>query len=290
MIENSYPSIQEKITRWAESEPEIRAAIVVGSLARKDHPGDHWYDLDMMIYTIAPHKCIQDPALLSQFGEVWAATIDHTPRGDPEWFVFYAGGLKVDILVLDIANLQGDRLSQWVQNTNYAQVFSRGIQVLIDKTPSQGRLPELHPILSAQIPNQNELTTLVNRFYLSAIHAARLIYRGDLWRARQALDDEMKQHLLHLLEWHALSVHGPDYDVWYDGRFLAEWADPQALRRLPGAFAAFTRESQIEAFYNTLRLFEDLGQDTARNLQLEYPENSARQIRSWLERNLSLTK
>lgn len=290
MPENSFTHIQQHFVQWAQSRSEVQAVLLVGSLARRNHPADHWSDLDLVVYTTYPQTFISDDRWLHEFGEVWAHAVDHTPRGDPEWFIFYSPGLKVDVLFVDIASLSGESLTDWVQHPDFSEVFSRGIRALADKTTSHGNLPEIHNVSATRQPTQAELTELVNRFWLSAVRAARLIYRNDLWRARQACDDDMKLHLLRMLEWHALSIHGPDYDVWYDGRFLAEWADPQAVSRLPACFGNFERTSLTEAFYNTLDLFEDLGGQTCANLGLEYPLETAGQVRAWLQMNLSLTK
>jgi hypothetical protein len=91
---------------------------------------------------------------------------------------------------------------------------------------------------SPQLPDQAEFTALLNRVLLDAIKAAKFIRRKDLWRAKQLCDGEMKQHLLTMLEWEA-AAQQDRRDIWYDGRFLSEWADPQAVAELPAAFAAY---------------------------------------------------
>jgi hypothetical protein len=37
----------------------------------------------------------------------------------------------------------------------------------------------------------------------------KFIQRGDTWRAKQAVDGELKECLLRLLEWHARCVYRP---------------------------------------------------------------------------------
>jgi aminoglycoside 6-adenylyltransferase len=242
MIVQNFATFMHEFTGWADTQPEILAAIVAGSQARSDRPADEWSDLDIIAYTTNSDQFIQDAGWLEQFGEVWARAVDHTPRGDPEWYIFYAGGRKVDILFVDVQSLQANSLAGWVQHPDFSEVLSRGMRVLVDKTMSRGKLPELPARPSGLPPTQENLDGLTNRFYLSAVKAGRLLQRADLWRARQAIDDEMKTHLLTLLEWHAMAQHGPDHDVWYDGRFLRDWADPQALQRLPECFGGFEKQ------------------------------------------------
>ena len=41
--------LENRVIAWAESQPDIRAIIVVGSRARRDSPADEWSDLDLVI-------------------------------------------------------------------------------------------------------------------------------------------------------------------------------------------------------------------------------------------------
>jgi aminoglycoside 6-adenylyltransferase len=103
---------------------------------------------------------------------------------------------------------------------------------------------------------------------LDAAKTAKFIRRRDLWRAKQLCDGEMKQHLLTMLEWHA-AVQTDRRDIWYDGRFLSEWADPQAMDKLQATFAAFVAADLQRALFATLELFRRLAHDVAG--QLGYP-------------------
>ena len=42
--------LENRVVTWAESQPSIRAILVVGSRARRDFPADEWSDLDLMIF------------------------------------------------------------------------------------------------------------------------------------------------------------------------------------------------------------------------------------------------
>lgn len=286
MIVQNFASFQKDFAGWAAAQPEILAVIVAGSQARSDRPADRWSDLDLIAFTqSAPDRFFHDAGWLEQFGAVWARAIDHTSRGDPEWYIFYAGGWKVDVLFVDIHTLHGDRLQDWVAHEDFSGVLPRGVRVLVDKSTSQGMLPEL-AIRNTVVPlTQENVEILTHRFYLSAMRAWRLLQRSDVWRARQAVDEEMKAHLLTMLEWHAKSQRGPNYDVWYDGRYLKEWADPQALQRLPACFGGLEMERLWSAFWNTLDLFDDLGRETAANLNFSYAESIAKNIRGWMSEN-----
>lgn len=280
---NSFDRILSNFADWAKAQEPIQAAIVIGSQARSHHPADRWSDLDLVIYTEETGAYLDNPTWIDHFGEVWARAIDQTDRGDPEWFIFFSGGLKVDILLVDISSLGGDDLCQWVQHSAFADVFSRGVRVVLDKTASIGRLPIILESGSLHLPDQEDLDNLVQKFLLASVRAARLLHRKDLWRARQACDEDLKVHLLRMLEFHALASDPARQDIWYDGRFLEEWVDPLIFKRLPACFGGFDIDSLWYAFRNTISLFGDLGMQTSARLKLKYPAEISQKILGWIE-------
>ena len=44
----AYKRLIKRFVKWAKTETNIRAAIIIGSRARVDHPADDWSDLDLL--------------------------------------------------------------------------------------------------------------------------------------------------------------------------------------------------------------------------------------------------
>ncbi len=281
----TYAQLEHNIGDWARTRSDIQAAIVVGSRARADHPADEWSDLDLILFVGDPTVYVSDMAWLAAFGEVWLSVLDRTGRGDPEWLVVYAGGLKADFVLATAGPEMA--LPKMLAASPYQGVLRRGVRVLFDRNPT-GAAPGnawgcvVYAAPSAAFPTADEFAAAVQRFLLDATRAARLIRRGELWQAKQQCDCALKQHLLAMLEWHARAVHGPAHDVWYDGRYLAEWADPHALAALPRAFAGFDAESLWQALFETLSLYRRLGNEVARRLGYAYPAAADERITTWL--------
>jgi len=63
---------EERIKEWARSNHEIRAVLVVGSQARRDHPADQWADLNLMIFANEFDGYLSEASWLSQMGQVWS--------------------------------------------------------------------------------------------------------------------------------------------------------------------------------------------------------------------------
>lgn len=48
-ISRGYNRLIENLVSWAQAQDDIRAAILIGSRARSDHPADEWSDLDVLL-------------------------------------------------------------------------------------------------------------------------------------------------------------------------------------------------------------------------------------------------
>ena len=54
----NYDVLIQRIINWAESNPYVRAALILGSRARTDHPADEWSDLDVLVFASNPDQFI----------------------------------------------------------------------------------------------------------------------------------------------------------------------------------------------------------------------------------------
>lgn len=286
----TYERLENNFVTWAQAQPDIWAAIVIGSRARDDYPADEWSDLDVILFTADPTGYASRQDWLEQLGEVWLAVRNRTGRGDPEWLVLFANCLKIDIVLATIPDEYGltATLPQMMEASPYQFVFERGARILFDKNNHQNeltvpvakRIPPPHP-------TPDEFITAINQALLSAVRTVKFLKRGELWRAKQLCDGNLKQHLLTMLEWHARASHSSNYDTWYEGKFLGEWADPRALEALPSTFARYDLEELQQALFATLDLFRWLATETAGKLGYRYPHMVDKDITDWIQSTLS---
>ena len=68
---SSMDDLEARFVAWAEARPDIRAAIVVGSRARTDHPADEWADLDVGFVTTDQKRYLKSGKWLSEIASVW---------------------------------------------------------------------------------------------------------------------------------------------------------------------------------------------------------------------------
>jgi aminoglycoside 6-adenylyltransferase len=200
-----------------------------------------------------------------------------TGRGDPEWLVLFAGGLKADFVFAAAST----SLQQAVDASPYHFVLRRGVRVLFDKDGPQPPLTLPGPP-SQPPPTSDEFLAAVHGFLMQAGRAARALRRGELWPAKMSCDGELKQRLLEMIAWHARATGDPTHDTWHGGRFLEEWAEPRALEALPNTFAAYDTKDLWRALLATLDLFRWLAMETAERWGYPFPKRFDRLVTEWL--------
>jgi aminoglycoside 6-adenylyltransferase len=278
----SYDRLIENFLSWAKREENIRAAVIIGSRARTDHPADEWSDLDLLIVADDPRRLLERDEWLRTIGAPRITFLEPTPGdGGFERRVLFAGGLDVDF-----APVSTDDVRLWIGNSlppMAADILHRGVKVLVDKDGLAERMRAgAEPPATAAPPACSEFLNAVNDFWYHAVWTAKHLRRGELWWAHSCCDVHLKNLLRRALEWHARSAR-TGIDTWMRGRFLEEWADPGALADLPATFARHETEDVWRALRATMDLFARLAADAASRWKYPYPSAGEETARSLVE-------
>jgi molybdopterin-guanine dinucleotide biosynthesis protein A len=113
-----------------------------------------------------------------------------------------------------------------------------------------------------------QLDELATDFWGRAFRVARLLRRGEVYRAIACLDGPMKARVVVLMAEHARAVD-PSVETSASGRLLERWADPGALSALERAYAHYDVRDVARALWETIDLFQLLEEETARRAALE---------------------
>jgi aminoglycoside 6-adenylyltransferase len=265
-----YERLIERFVAWAQAEPDIRAAVVIGSRARTDHPADEWADLDIIVFATDVERYIASADWVENVGVHWLTFVEPTLGGGWERRVLFDGGLDVDF-AFDPAHVLGQMVAGDIP-PDVADIVRRGVRVLVDK---DGLLAQLSAVdlqaPSYKPPAETEFLNLVHDFWYHTVWTVKHLRRGEVWWAKSCCDMYMKEQLRRMLEWHARAMHGPEHDTWMRGRFLEEWADPRAVAQLPQAFAHYDRRDIARALRATMGLFRWLAVETAQRWGYSYP-------------------
>lgn len=272
----SYADLEAAILDWAIPIPELQLALVVGSRARLQPPADEWSDLDLILFFEDPSAWAGQRAWLEAFGEIELAYRDTTRAGDVEWLVLYTSGLKADFLVARFPqHIQNpDERREYLLHGPFSEVLPFGVRLLIDKRGEFVDLPQkVKRIEVAALPDEEHYLTCLHRFWMDCVRVAKFLQRRDLWRAKMLCDCTMKQQMLTLLEWLALTEGVSHGQIWYGGRNLVGWANSQALEALPATFGSYETADLWRALQASMELLQRLAQECSQRLGYPYPRD-----------------
>ncbi|MFX0197465.1 MAG: aminoglycoside 6-adenylyltransferase [Candidatus Hodarchaeota archaeon] len=286
-MSQSYEQLIERFVKWAETCPDIRGAIIVGSRARIDHPADEWADLDIMVITTNPEYYWSTTDWVANMGKPLLTFVEPTPGDDMERRVLFEGMLDVDFAIIPDKKvqplLQGEISPQLAAELR--DVFGRGMHVLLDK---DGKLVQFRALISSieksssHPPTYPEFLETINDFLYHAVWTVKKLQRGELWTAKTCSDDYMKRLLLQMMIWHSHAIKGWNYDTWFRGRYLEEWVDRRALEQLRNAFAHYDKNDIIRALLATMDMFQWIAMETGEKLGYPYPTEADESITGWI--------
>lgn len=290
----AYERLIEKFVKWAQTQRDIRAAVIIGSRARVVRPADEWSDLDIVIIATDPERYMSRTDWLENIGNPWITFLERTGTGDEmERRVLFEGGLDVDFAFIPQRRVQQlvyllrvrkrfpqilgllpkAKIRQIRQGiADFSDTLRRGTRVLLDRDGIVAHFAlitvETPP---PRPPTQSEFLEVINDFWYHAVWTAKKLRRGELWTAKGCSDSYMKWLLRQMIEWHARAINGWDYDTWHGGRFLEQWADPRAVEGLRDAYAHYDTDDVGRALFATMDLFRWLAMETAEQLSYPYP-------------------
>lgn len=255
--------IAAAVAEWAREREDVRAAVVVGSQARRDVPADRWSDLDVLLFVDDPGLLAADASWVESFGIPALTFLEPTALGDRvERRVLYDTGEDVDFPLIEAG--AWDELAT---APGPATVIARGYRILYDELGLEAGLADISPPEESRVPDSAALTELASDFWYHALWTARKLRRGEVFTAKGCLDGYLKSRLVTLLEWHARTLD-PAVDTWHDGRFLERWADPGALLALEAAYARYDLRDVARALWATIDLWQGLEEEVASRLGL----------------------
>lgn len=286
-VSAGYEEILARFREWATARDDLRAAFVLGSRARRDHPADEWSDLDLLLLTTDPGLYLDDTGWLAALGTPWLTMLERQAVGDgQERRVVFAGGLDVDFIPVPVEAARIFAERGWPPEIE--MVFRRGVHTVLDKDGLAALLTTVPASMpAAPVPSEREFTELLNDLWYHVVWTTKKLRRGELWTALECLDGYLQWRLLALIRWHARATHGPDYETWHAGRFIESWADPRAAAGLREVFARYDAQDVARALLALLALTHTLGTETAARLGYAYPAEGEAASTAWVREALA---
>jgi len=273
-------SLETRFVAWSETQADLRAAFIVGSQARHDHPADEWSDLDIILLVKDVDYRYRDASWLEEIAPVWLSQMSHTVNGEPERLALFEGGWQVDFVFHPVS--AAPEFQHMVSSGNLPETIYRGIRILYDKDGLLPTLPEFEQLPAVKPPSAMELRQVLDSFWFSAVYCAKQLRRGELWLFQNA-SGGMISPLLRVIEWQARAIHGWNFDTWHAGKFIAEWTDPTVYSDLQQVFSHLDVSDGWKALQVRMDLFHSTAHRLSDNLGYSYPGDLEKQISEYVQ-------
>ncbi|HSX24732.1 MAG TPA: aminoglycoside 6-adenylyltransferase [Candidatus Andersenbacteria bacterium] len=252
------------IVRWANENENILAIIQTGSHARSDEMVDEFSDYDIELIGRDNTQLVQSDDWIQQFGLVWIQQSFKEGQDYPTKLVIYESGIKVDFTLADEQRILN-------MNAKLDDLYQRGYKVLLDKFGITKKLPKpTGQGPTNKPPTQDEYLAAVGEFWFEASHIPKYLVREDLWVVKFR-DWTMKEMMLKMLEWYAITRTDYPAEVWHIGTHIQHWLEPKKYDRLQLIFAHFDGKDSWKALLAELDLFRDISRAVADQLGYQYP-------------------
>jgi aminoglycoside 6-adenylyltransferase len=262
-----HDQLKRRIIAWATQQVDIRVMVQVGSLARTDHPGDEWSDLDIMIFSTDPQRYLTGTVWLEDIDELWTSMRSRTVGGDDEQLVVFSDGNRADFVIMDYRKLDGIG-----EMAVLPEIFLRGIDILLDRdnllTPL---LPATFYGPSYEKPSVAGFRSLADAVWFAAVSSAKLLRRGNLYEVK-LLENRILADMTSFIELHTHATRGWRVDTWYGGHFIDEWADPRVLEALSGVYSQYNLEDNWRALFARMDLHRWMIDEIAEAMGFEYSD------------------
>lgn len=271
-----FNSLETSITAWAAGQDAVRAAVIVGSHARRgdQHPADELSDLDVALFVTDHRAFTSDDVWLRQFGTIWVHIDEATGDNDPEYLIIYEGARKVDIVFWMV-----DELRAMVDKGHLNDVMNRGYRVVLDKDGLLAKLPapDYRTRIADRPPTQAEFDDITRRYWYALYQTGRYLKRRDLWLVKYS-EHRSRAELITMIEWYTRVMHGADHDIWHAGRFITEWVSDDVRAALPTLFTPFHVGEAWRGVTASTRLFGKIARSVAAHFGLTYLEDIEKHI------------
>lgn len=281
----------DRLVAWAAAEPAVRGLLLLGSRARTDVPADEWSDIDALIVTTDPGRWLGEAGWVEVLGTPVLNFVEATALGSlHERRVLLDDGTDLDLIPVPVDGIAGILEADLV-----LAVLARGHRVLLDKdgvlAALADRLREADPAVLSDMttwpPAVDEVANLTADYWHHCVWLTKRLCRGEVFRAHSCMVVHQRYILVRFAEWQALSRAGGSAQIWFDGRFLEQWAAPDTVAALSGAFPRYTAADVARALVAGMTAFRALAAEVAEAVGAEYPEAADRWVTGWVRERLA---
>jgi aminoglycoside 6-adenylyltransferase len=273
-------ALLNKISTFFSSINEVYFLGLIGSSSNTENLNDEYSDIDLILVTTNLEKYYSDSSWLKSIDDVWV-TFTESAKDINYWErrCVFNKGLDVDFIIVDKAKLLNPQEGFPVLN----DICHKTLQVIMDK---ENLFPYFNRFITEKndyaAPTQNDYDNLVNDFYFHYLWAYKKCLRGEYWIALQCVNSYLKSKTLTMIEWYEHSLHGNNYNTFYQGRYLERWSEESIRSELDNIFSSYNQDCIIKALNANRILFTRIAKDTGNMINYVFPEQKVTKLVSWV--------
>lgn len=264
----------ERLIRWANDQPLVRAMILTSTLAIPGGAADILSDYDVILAVTDIRPFYDERAWLEAFGPLLAVYRDplvpYLGLTTSAYVVQYESGLKIDFTLWPV-----EVLRELAAMPELLDELDAGYRILLDKEHlTDGLKPPTYRAYIPKPPAEDEFLKAIEEFFLESVYVAKYLWRDDVMAAKHILDAMMKQEQLRpMLEWQVEIDHGWSVKPGPYGRRLKQWLRREVWVELEGTYTGADVEANWEALFRTIGLFHKVASEVGNHLGYHYPED-----------------
>jgi aminoglycoside 6-adenylyltransferase len=290
---------------WALKHKDIYSVIVTGSQARDYVRSDEYSDIDVIVFCRNRYWFDNNPVWMKDIATPVAYYTDRVLLNQMGNKIFFANAIAMDIVFLDIRMAWWGYVFARASNNRFLSVLMprvlkrnfenginafaynvhRGFYSVVDKKDYDRQLHYIEERFrhkKDKFFNLGRVNFIVNKFWHHSYLMSIKMYRGDLLSAKIECDNGLKICLLNMMELHAKSLKGGEFDTLHNGRKITEWGDPAFTSRLKYVYGHYDLADSWRCLEETIDLFCDV----LSALQQLHPgmaiNNPEEHVRKWI--------
>jgi hypothetical protein len=294
-IQTKYDLLISTFIEWAQQQPDIRSARIIGSRTRNPSPS-RWVDLDIEFYTTRPLYYRTNRTWIDEFFPSWLIgyddtgdTLNHWSSRFSSWVLFTTldEGIAVDFMVIPHIKLVWNN---WKARARRTVSPVPNEHILVDKDGHLAKWGALPFPASQTLPKPSEEQFLwrVREFWGVADRGTCYLGREYNIEARRELGETLKKHTKFMLLWYAGATQNWQTNTDWRIHHIDDWADPTHLEAFKDCYARYDVDDVKRATRATMTLFRTVAVDVADLLNYTYPHDEDHLIATWIEAQFDL--
>lgn len=269
-----------KIEAFVNTTNDICFLGLIGSASNNEMLNDEYSDIDLIAVSNNLLKYFDNDQWLYSIDEVWMTFTESVPDLNHwERRCVFKDGIDVDFVLVEEAKLVSDSDAFTVLK----EICHSTLKVIVDKKNISRHFKNIiSDKKEHSFPGEIEYNNVVNDFYFHYLWTFKKCLRGEYWIALQCINGYIKKRTLTMLEWYEHSLHGKEYNTFYNGRYLEMWVDTPLLDEIKSTFSSYDKKSILNSLIANKKLFAKIAKETAIMNGFTFPEIQEKKLSDWI--------